>query len=91
MSADSIINLISGGTGALGAVVIFLALILASKLHTDQEFQREVNRGDKLEANIAEKDRTIVAMSERADAAVKASEVIANAFAAADSRRTRVR
>lgn len=83
MSAEQVISLITGGVGSLGVVGIFLFLIISDKLHTDGEFQRLQNLLDKAENAHAETRRALAAAIERGDAAVRASEVIANAFASA--------
>jgi len=80
VSVESLVSLISGGSGALTVVVIWLTLILSGKMHTDTEFDREVARGDKLEEALKEKDRALEAAIARADTAVHASSLIAEAL-----------
>lgn len=90
MDAGSLTSLITGGIGALGVLGIFLALILSDKLHTDGEFRRMAAANARKDETIAELTRAVDAAAERAGAAVRASELIADAFAA-PTRRSRGR
>lgn len=89
MSVESIASLIGGGTGATAVLVIFLTLLLAGKLHTDDEFSRMSDALDKEKEAHEETRRALALAGERADAAVKASELIADAFSASSRRRAR--
>ena len=80
MDAGSVVSLISGGAGAIAILTLFLTLILSDKLHTDGEFRR-MEQALQLEKEArAEATRALTAASERADAAVRASQLIADAF-----------
>lgn len=81
MNFDSLAALIQGSLGALGVMSIFFTLFLAGRIHTDSEFKRLERRCDRLEETISDKDKTIAAANERADVAVKASALVADAFA----------
>lgn len=83
----SVETLLTGGVGAITVLVFFLALILNGKLHTDGEFDREVARGDRLEKALADMTKAKEVSDERADAAVRASSLIAEAFSSARDRR----
>lgn len=80
VSAESIVGLISGGSGALGVMVIWMILILSGKLHTDGEFSREAAALDREKTAHEETRRALSAANARADAAVQASTIIANAI-----------
>jgi hypothetical protein len=80
MSIESIAGLIGGGTGSVAVLVIFLVLMLSDKLHTDGEFEREVKRGDLERDAHAETRKALTAANERADAAVRAASLIADAM-----------
>lgn len=90
MSIESLFSLITGGAGALAVMTIIFALILSDKLHTDGEFRRIVQANEKKDLTIAELTKALDAAATRADAAVKASEMIADAFSSAGSRRRNV-
>lgn len=80
MDAGSVVSLISGGAGAIAVLTLFLTLILADKLHTDGEFHR-MEQALQLEKQAhSETTRALIAAGERADAAVRASQLIADAF-----------
>lgn len=68
-------------------MVIFLTLILSGRLHTDAEFRRTEAALDKEKEAHDETRRALTAASERADAAIRASEVIADAFTYANRRK----
>ncbi len=80
MSAEGWVSLITGGAGAVTVLVTWLLCLLSGKIHTDSEFDREVQRGDLLQRALNEKDEALKAANERATAAVRASELIADAF-----------
>jgi len=84
---SSVLGLITGSAGALVVLALLAWAFYAGKLHSDREFEREVARGDALEAALKEKDKALEASSDRADAAVRASELIADAFTEARRRR----
>lgn len=77
-------------TGSAGALVV-LAFVAwgfyTGKLHSDREFGREVKRADTLEQALKEGAQALADATKRADAAVRASELIADAFSEARSRR----
>lgn len=92
---SSILNLITGAAGGLVVLALVAWAFYAGKLHSDSEFQREVERrseverrADLLEQTVKEKDKALDAAGGRADAAVRASELIADAFTEARRRRT---
>lgn len=85
---SSLLGLIQGSLGALVILALIAFAFYAGKLHSDSEYQREVKRGDTLEAANAEKDKAIQEAAARADAAVRASELIADAFTEARRRRS---
>ena len=80
MNIESLTSLITGGLGAVAVMAIFLTLILAGKLHTEPEFQRLETALDQEQAAHDETRRALTAASERADAAVQASELVVRAF-----------
>lgn len=86
---SSLLALIQGGAGALVIMALVAYSFFIGKLHSDSEFKREVRRGDTLEAALAEKDKALVEAATRADAAVRASELVAGAFTEARRRRSR--
>lgn len=80
MDAGSLVSLITGGAGAVAVLAVFLGLILSDKLHTSGEFRR-MEQALQLEKEAhAETTRALAAAAERADAAVRASQLIADAF-----------
>jgi hypothetical protein len=90
MSVTSILSLITGGIGAIAVLGIVLTLIIGDNLHTDGEFKRLVEANAKKDEALEEAKRAIEAANARADAAVQAAEVIANALAGGGQRRPRV-
>jgi hypothetical protein len=92
VSAESLLQLLTGGAGAVAVLGIFLGLIVAGKLHTDEEMKRADQlaelRSEALkteQAAHAETRRALADAAARADAAVRASEMIADAFSAAST------
>jgi hypothetical protein len=83
VSVESLTSLLTGGVSAMAVMAIFLTLILTGKLHTDGEFDREATALDREKAAHEETRKALAEASARADAAVRASEMIAGAFAAA--------
>lgn len=90
---DWVSPLFTGGVGATTVLVSWLLSLLTGRMHTDAEFEREVKareaaerRADVLERTVQEKDRALIEATSRADAAVRASEVIADAFSEAKGR-----
>jgi hypothetical protein len=83
VAAESLTSLLTGGVGAVAVMAIFLTLILAGRLHTDAEFGRAVTALDKEKQAHDETRKALGAAVERADAAVRATEMIVNAFAQA--------
>ena len=90
LDVSTVTSLITGGAGAVVVLVVFLTLILSDKLHTDSEFQRLTEAGERKDQTITELTKALDAASERGDAAVRASELIANAFTSTGQRRRRV-
>jgi hypothetical protein len=88
MSLDAITSLITGSIGGAAVLGIWLLLLLTGKMHTDAEFQREVQRGDRYEEALAESRKAVTAADERADASVRAAELIAEALTPANPRRS---
>lgn len=89
---SSLLGLVTGSAGALVVLALVAFAFYSGKLHSDSEFQREVTReakrADTLEAAMAEKDKALAEANARADAAVRASELIADAFTEARRRRS---
>lgn len=85
---SSVLALVQGGAGALIVLALVAYAFYSGKLHSDREFEREAKRADTLEAAMAEKDKALQEASARADAAVRASELIAGAFTEARRRRS---
>lgn len=95
MDPTSLINLITGGIGALGVMTIVFALLLTGKLHTNGEMDREIARGDReaLRADLAERraeelQAALIAANERTEIAVKTSQLVTDAFTRAAIRRS---
>lgn len=93
MSAEGWVSLLTGGVGAVTVLATWLMCLLTGKLHTDDEFGREVarrelaeKRAETLERALGESRQALAEASGRADAAVRASELIADALADAKSR-----
>jgi hypothetical protein len=80
VSVESLTSLLTGGVSAMAVMAIFLTLILAGKLHTDGEFQREAQALDREKSAHEETRRALTEASARAETAVRASELIADAF-----------
>jgi hypothetical protein len=83
VSVESLTSLLTGGISAMAVMAIFLTLILSGRLHTAGEFDRT---DAALEREKQAHDETRKALTEaagRADAAVRASELIADAFSSA--------
>jgi hypothetical protein len=89
VTAEGYVSLITGGVGAVTVLAIFLSLILAGKLHTEGEFNREVRAHDKTRKALEDMTKSFEAASQRVDAAVRVSELVTEAFtkAAASHRR----
>jgi hypothetical protein len=90
VSVEQLIGIITGSTGVVGVLAIFITLILSGKLHTEGEFDRVAKALELEKEAHAETTRALAAASERADAAVRASELIAEAFSASSTRRKNV-
>lgn len=80
MSVESLTGLISGGIGAVAVLGIWLALMVSGKLHSDDEFQREIKRGDLAEAARLEMQRAYQEANARAETAVHALEILSEAI-----------
>jgi len=89
MSAESLLSLITGGAGALSIMGIWMTLMIMGKLHTDGEVTLLVDALNREKAAHDETKRALAAASDRADAAVRASELVSDAFASASQRRKR--
>ena len=89
MSIESLTALISGGVGAVTVLGIWLTLMITGKLHSDDEFQREAKALDKEKEAHEETRKALAEAAARADAAVRASELIASAFSSAAEQRKR--
>lgn len=85
--AGTIASFATGSIGAIAVLGIFLSLIVTGNLHTNDSVRMYKQTIADLKETIKEKDKAIAAAGERADAAVKASELIANAMARAPERR----
>jgi hypothetical protein len=83
MTIDNLQSIITGGSGAIVVVVIWLTMIMSDKLHTDAEFRREAAALEKEKAAHDETRKALAEAAARADAAVRASELIADAFSSA--------
>lgn len=70
----------------MGVLGIWLTLMVSGKLHSDDEFQRESAALEREKIAHDETRRALAAASERADAAVRASSLIADAFGARKGR-----
>ncbi len=90
MSVESAVSLITGAGGAMGVMVIFLVLILSGKLHTDTDYQRVEKALEYEQQARAETAKALAAAAERANSAIRASELIADAFASSPRRRGNV-
>jgi hypothetical protein len=84
MDTTLIVPLITGS----GVAGVFCCLFILGMVHSDRELKREAHRADTLEAALKEKDAALAEANARADAAVRASELIADAFSDARRRRT---
>ena len=84
---SSYLALIQGGAGAIVVLALVAYFFFTGKLHSDSEFKREIAHRELLEATIAEKNEALKTAGDRADAAVRASELIADAFTEARRRR----
>lgn len=103
MSAEAIAQFISGGIGALGVCGLWIAFLVAGKLHTESEMKRAdeaIKRADEnfereaaalaLEKQAhAETRKALDAASARADSAVRSTELIAGALSGAAAQRSR--
>lgn len=72
-------------------MAIVMTLILSGKLHTDAEFTRLEEALDREKTAHDETRRALATASDRADAAVQASSLVAAAFTAAQDRRRAAR
>lgn len=91
MSVESLAGLLEGGVGAIAVMGIVLSLMLTGKLHTDAEFDRLEAALDREKSAHDETRRALTIASERADAAVQASQLVASAFTEAQTRRRAAR
>jgi acyl-ACP thioesterase len=87
VSAETWVSLITGGVGAVTVLAVWLTTILAGKEHTDGEFKREVARGDRLEKALEDMTKAKGVSDERADTAVRATALVAEAFTKAAAQR----
>ena len=91
MSIESLTSLLTGGLGAVAVMAIFLTLILNGKLHTEAEFTRLETALNQEKTAHDETRRALGIASERADAAVQASKLVARAFTDAQQHRRAAR
>jgi hypothetical protein len=87
VSVESLTSLLTGGISAMTVMGIFLTLILAGKLHPSGEFDRQSAALDQERQAHGETRKALAEAALRADAAVRASELIAGAMTAASGRR----
>lgn len=95
LSIETVTSLITNTVGAVAVLGIFLTLIVSGRLHTDAEVKRLEDVVDR-EATALEREkqahdetrRALAAASERADAAIRASELVATALGEAKRRRS---
>ena len=83
MSVESLTSLLTGGISAMAVMGIFLTLLLTGHLHTRGEFDREAAALDREKLAHDETRKALAEASKRADAAVRAAEVMADAFSRA--------
>lgn len=83
MDSTLVVPLITGS----GVAGVFCVLFVTGIIHSDRELRRETARCATLEAALKEKDAALAEANARADAAVRASELIADAFTEARRRR----
>jgi hypothetical protein len=97
MTGDFLTSLIGGGTGALGVAAFFITMIVTGHLHTDAEMRRAddlIRRADEVNQKqeaalerqrdaLAETRRALAEASARADASIRATEVVASAMTSA--------
>lgn len=81
------VSLLTGGVGAVATLVFFLSLILRGNLHTDGEFDRECAAHSRTQKALDDMTKAKEVADERADAAVRASSLVAEAFTSASQRR----
>jgi hypothetical protein len=86
VNVDSLTSLLTGGISAMAVMAIFLTLILTGKLHTDGEFDRVSGALEQEKQAHTETRKALAEAAQRADAAVRASELIANAMTGASGR-----
>jgi hypothetical protein len=87
VTVENLQSIITGGTGAIVVMVVWLTMILSDKLHTDGEFSRVAEALQLEKTAHTETRKALEAAADRADAAVRSSELIADAFTAAAERR----
>jgi hypothetical protein len=83
VSVESLTSLLTGGISAMAVMAIFLTLILSGKLHTSGEFDRTEGALTAEKQAHAETRKALTEAAARGDAAVRASELIADAFSSA--------
>jgi membrane protein involved in colicin uptake len=86
VNVDSLTSLLTGGISAMAVMAIFLTLILTGNLHTSAEFDRVDGALEQEKQAHAETRKALAEAAQRADAAVRASELIANAMTSAPGR-----
>lgn len=79
----AVLPYITGAGGASAIALVWIGLFLSDKLHTDGEFRREAAALEQEKAAHGETRKALSEASARADVAVRASEMIADAFGAA--------
>jgi Tfp pilus assembly protein PilN len=80
LSVESLTSILTGGVSAMAVMGIFLTLILTGKLHTDGEFQREAAALDREKQGHDQTRQALAEAAARADTAVRAAQMIADAF-----------
>lgn len=96
-------TLVTGGVGALTVAAAWIGSVSTGKFHTDDEFQRECQRGAIKDATITELRAAVEAANSRAevanaradaantraDSAVEATKIVAQAVMHVQKRRSR--
>jgi gas vesicle protein len=90
MSAADISSLLGGGgIGVVGVLAIMVTMLVSGRLRRQDEVTDLKAEVKDLKEIIKEKDRAIIAQTERADASVKTWERLADALVSSGPRRGR--